>query len=177
MTARLSLSGPPGSGKTTIARKAVELLKSRGCRVSGFYTPEVRVSGRRIGFKVERIDDGSVWLSRKGAASSYSIGSYGVMREAEEFIVETLRGLPESGFVVIDEIGPMELVFPSVRRALRDVLPRLSKYLIVVHRNLKRIDPTIYGIITRESKLYWVTRDNRDSVWREIEAVLGSIEC
>ena len=48
----------PGVGKTTLCRKAYEVLKDKGIKVQGFYTEEVRNSqkGSRVGFDVVTLD-------------------------------------------------------------------------------------------------------------------------
>ena len=43
------LTGRPGCGKTTVVRRVVERLS--GQCLAGFYTQEVRESGRRVGFE------------------------------------------------------------------------------------------------------------------------------
>jgi nucleoside-triphosphatase len=47
------LSGKPGCGKTTVVRKTVERLP---LPVGGFYTREMRMAGRRLGFEIVTLD-------------------------------------------------------------------------------------------------------------------------
>lgn len=55
-----------GIGKTTLIRKASEVLKSSGVPVDGFYTEEVRQGGKRIGFDVVTLSGLRGPLSRVG---------------------------------------------------------------------------------------------------------------
>ncbi|KAJ1153618.1 hypothetical protein NDU88_006377, partial [Pleurodeles waltl] len=51
-------------GKTTLVQKTVESLKSSAIPVVGFYTEEVRQSGKRIGFDVVTLSGRRGTLSR-----------------------------------------------------------------------------------------------------------------
>jgi nucleoside-triphosphatase len=175
LTARIGLTGPPGSGKTTIAKKAVILLNSLGCKTSGFYTPEVRNGGHRLGFQVEEIGTGNrVWLAKRNAESKYKVGSYGVLDEAGFFMYNILKNASKADFIVIDEIGPMELVFPIVRAKIKEILVSAEKFIVVYHRKLRHTHPDIYRIISERALKFWVDRNNRDDVWSEIESILIS---
>lgn len=53
-----------GVGKTTLVQKACEALAAAGVGVEGFYTEEVRVGGRRVGFDVVTVTGERGHLSR-----------------------------------------------------------------------------------------------------------------
>lgn len=54
----------PGVGKTTLVKKVCEALVSARVTVNGFYTEEVRESGRRVGFDVVTVTGDRGRLSR-----------------------------------------------------------------------------------------------------------------
>jgi len=54
------LTGAPSSGKTTVIRKVIARL----CYpATGFYTEEVRVAGKRVGFMMKTIGGKSGYLA------------------------------------------------------------------------------------------------------------------
>ncbi|MCE4614133.1 MAG: nucleoside-triphosphatase [Desulfurococcales archaeon] len=176
MIARIGLTGPPGSGKTTIVKKAVSLLTSRGCEVTGFYTPEVRVGGQRLGFQIEDIETGrKVWLAKRNIGSRFRVGSYGVLMEAGAFMHEILARSLDSDFIVIDEIGPMELVFSSVEMEMKRILAIAERFLVVYHRRLRNSHPEIFNLIKSKGKTFWIDKDNRDNTWKTVETELISV--
>jgi nucleoside-triphosphatase len=106
---RILLTGRPGCGKTTVVKRAVELVGVERC--AGFYTEEVRDRGRRVGFDVVTLGGERGRLARVGAEGP-RVGRYGVdVASFEELGVGALEeGLREGAPVlVVDEIGKMEL--------------------------------------------------------------------
>jgi nucleoside-triphosphatase len=171
---RIALSGPPGSGKTTIVRRAVQLLRTLGCRPLGFYTPDVRESGRRIGFIVEDVETGkTVWLAKRGLSSKYRIGSYGIIEDAGEYMCNIIRQASRADIAVIDEVGPMELVFPCMRSELVKLLNTNKSFLIVYHRRLKDRYPDLYRLITSKATVLWVTEESRSMIWEKVKELIS----
>jgi nucleoside-triphosphatase len=120
--ARVLLTGPPGSGKTTFTRRVIEVLRERGEVLAGFTTSEIRRGGRRTGFVVTGIGGLERTLARRGGTGP-RVGAYGVDVEAfdEVAIVEVANGLELGSTLVCDEIGKMELLSP----AFRELVPKI----------------------------------------------------
>jgi len=50
---KITITGPPGSGKTTTVIRVAEMLRRRGYTVGGMITRELREGRTRVGFEIE----------------------------------------------------------------------------------------------------------------------------
>ncbi|MBX5458267.1 MAG: NTPase [Thermogemmatispora sp.] len=116
------LTGEPGSGKTTAIKKVVAALGPERC--GGFYTEEVRVSGQRTGFEIVTLDGQRGLLASTSYSGPLRVGRYGVDLTALESLglAAIQNALQTRPVVIIDEIGPMELLSPAFREAVSAVL-------------------------------------------------------
>lgn len=107
------LTGPPGVGKTTAIKAVTALL---GAKAGGFYTRELRHRGERTGFEIVTLDGRTAWLASRSPAVTFKdevqFGRYRVnLTAVNSFAVPALqRALAAGKIVVIDEIGPMEML-------------------------------------------------------------------
>ncbi|MEM0154087.1 MAG: nucleoside-triphosphatase [Ignisphaera sp.] len=174
----VALTGRPGVGKSTVFMRVVQELDSLGYRVYGFYCPEVREHGRRIGFRIVDIRSGvSGWLAlelskaqQMGYGSSgRRVGKYVVIEsEAERIGVAALSKPPMEGSVLgIDEVGPMELSIARLRLEIIRALEYAVRGIVVIHRNLSDVE--VAGVLRRRGfDVVNVTEANRDNLHREI---------
>jgi len=128
---KLLLTGPPGVGKTTVILRTVERISTAG----GFYTEEIRESGRRVGFGVRDLATGEQGvLAHVHIAGPHRVGKYGVDVETFERVgVAALeRALEASGCIVVDEIGKMELCSARFREVVQRVLAAPQPLLATV---------------------------------------------
>ena len=103
---RLLLTGPPQCGKTTVVRRVVERFPGWA---AGFYTREVRVSGRRVGFEIVTLEGETAWLSHVNFPGPHRVGKYGVDLEAlHRVALPALEPAPGVELIVVDEVGKME---------------------------------------------------------------------
>ncbi len=161
---RYFYTGRPGVGKSTIVLKILELAKNKGCSVYGFIAPEMRVSGKRVGFKIIDVESGeSGWLAKKGFHGP-RIGKYGiVLHDAIRIGVNALKkALENDGIVIIDEIGPMELLINEIRNLIIEILRSNKSVIGVVHRGLPHRDPEVYNLVKSTSTIIHVEEQNRN---------------
>lgn len=163
-------TGDPGVGKSTIVARVKDIILSLGCRVGGFIAPEVRgPSGRRIGFMIIDLATGEQgWLAKVGYPGP-RISRYGIVEDDVRRIGVNaiLRGVSNADILVIDEIGPMELMVSELRKAIIKALMTNKPTLGVIHRGLKRRDPHVYRIIKGSSRIIVVTLENRQRLMEE----------
>lgn len=115
------LTGRPGIGKTTVIKEVVDRL---GGHAGGFYTAEIRKGGRRQGFKIVTLEGQEGVLSHVNIKGSPRVSRYGVnLKDLEEIGVAALRrAFAEADFVVVDEIGKMELFSDAFRKAVMEAI-------------------------------------------------------
>lgn len=159
------MTGRPGCGKTTAALRVIEELRNKGVKVEGMYTVELRVGGRRVGFKVRRIGGGEGTLAHINLRTSHRIGRYYVnLRDLEEVGVKAiLDGVREADFVVVDEVGPMELLSSRFRSAVKTLLESGKPCLLTVHYRSR--DPIVDEVKRAAGRrLIVLDESNRDRV-------------
>ncbi|MDG6909630.1 MAG: NTPase [Nitrososphaerota archaeon] len=167
------VTGPPGVGKSTLISRVVMKLKSAGVIVGGCTTAELRSGGTRVGFEVRDLTSG-----RTGELASVSsrfgprVGRYRVNLQdlAKVGAAGVEAAAVRSEVIVIDEVGPMELVSPEFRRAVSACIDSSKPLLAVVHERLE--DDIISELRSRAGEAYVLTVENRDEVADQIAAAL-----
>ncbi len=167
------LTGPPGIGKTTAVSKVVLKLKSAGVIVGGCSTAERRSGGARVGFEIRDLTTG-----RTGELSSVTtkigprVGRYRV--NLSDLANVGAAGLEAaaatSEVIVIDEVGPMELVSPEFRRAVRKCIESAKPMLAVIHERLD--DDLLNELRAKAATLFELSIENRDKVTKELGAAV-----
>jgi nucleoside-triphosphatase THEP1 len=165
---KILLTGPPGCGKTTVARKVAGTL---GSGAVGFFTEEVRdATGTRTGFRVESTDGRKGELSSRRPGPGPRVGAYLVdVRGFEAVALPSLAGGPGKVFIV-DEIGKMECFSEAFRDRVREILDSEVRVLATVP--LRGGVSLLQGIRNRPGvAIVTVTRANRDRLPGEISGV------
>lgn len=126
----LLLTGTPGCGKTTVVCRVIQRMGD--FRLAGFYTQEIRESGRRVGFEAIGLGGGRAVLSHVSFRGKKRVGRYVVELPGFETLVRTELGKSahEVDLFVIDEIGKMEcfsrVFIESTSAALDGPVPVLA---------------------------------------------------
>jgi nucleoside-triphosphatase len=169
------LTGAPGSGKTTLLRRVLSQLD---CPVGGFYTQETRVRGVREGFEIMTLDGQRGQLAHVDIQGRPRVGKYGVnLFELERLAVASIRDAVAAGaLVVIDEIGPMEILSEPFRQAVLEALQSESPVLgTIVQRREPFADrvKAMAGVV-----ILHVSRENREALLaRALDLLEGTNTC
>ncbi|MBX5320434.1 MAG: NTPase [Candidatus Bathyarchaeota archaeon] len=160
----LLLTGSPGVGKTTLLLKIVDILRTKGYRIGGMVSREVRSGGTRIGFEILDLASGKRgWLAHINQKTGPQVGKYRVnLEDLDKIGVEAvLKAVRECDVIAIDEIGPMELFSEKFKRAVREALESGKLLVGVVH--WKARDKLVDTVKRREdAETFTVTYENRD---------------
>ncbi|MDF0590341.1 NTPase [Candidatus Methanocrinis natronophilus] len=168
MPERVAITGPPGLGKSTLVKKVIDLL---GRRAGGVLAREVRRGRERTGFILEDLLTGEVGTLASVDRPGPKVGKYRVcLRDLEEVGAGAVeRAVREAEVVVIDEVGPMELLSEPFTGAVEAALASDKTMLVVVHA--KSSHP-LAERIRRELRLFVVTEESRDLLPEEIVSIL-----
>jgi nucleoside-triphosphatase len=161
MNSVIFLTGNPGSGKTTLIRGVLARLTRPA---GGFYTQEIREGGARKGFEIVTLDGQRGILAHVNISSKNRISKYGVDTSAlETLAIPTIQAaVRRKQVVVIDEIGPMEILSSQFRQAVLDVL---HSGVSVLGTIMKRSTPFTDQVKSRPGvTLIEVSSENRDEL-------------
>jgi nucleoside-triphosphatase len=162
----LILTGAPGTGKTTVLSKTVDVLKARGVSVGGMISREAREGEPRVGFEVIDLASGRHgWLAHINQKTGPQVGKYRVnLADLEGIGVKAIAEATQKYQVIaIDEIGPMELFSTKFKQVVHQALEGSKVVLAVVHT--KAHDPLILETKRRDDiEIFTITVSGQDSL-------------
>ena len=164
------ITGPPRIGKTTVLRKTAEDLSSRGYKIGGMTSQELKESGNRVGFKIENYISGKKgWLAHVHQPFGPRIGKYRVnLQDLDSIgVAAIMQALKDADIVLIDEIDPMELLSESFRNAVRKTVTSFKPLLGTIHfRTQNRLISQLR--VGESSEIIEVTVSNRDQLPQQL---------
>ncbi len=127
----------------------------------GFFTREIRESGRRTGFKIITLEGKEGVLAHERIRSKLRIGKYRVnVTDLDEIAVPSIIPSWPDEIIVIDEIGKMECFSTLFRETLLQVLDSPNK---VFGSIASKAGEFIQAIKKRSDvELLHVSEENRD---------------
>lgn len=161
----LFIAGSPGTGKTSVLLKTIEVLKARGCSLGGMVSREARAGGARVGFEILDLSSGRRgWLAHVNQKHGPRIGKYRVnLEDLDNIGAEAIVNAVENADVVaIDEIGPMELHSERFKEAVKKAVE--SRKLVIGTVHWKERNRLIQAINARDAEIYKVTYENRGNL-------------
>lgn len=168
------IRGKPRSGKSTLIRKLVTLLKQQGKIIGGVSTPEIR-EGNRLGFEIVDMMTGERGiLAHKDQPEGPQISQYRVnLKDLNQIGVAGIKRALEKNadLIIIDEIGKMELVSTEFQTIVWDTLNS--------QKVLGTIGQISHPFITKlyqrtDLKVIDLTIQNRDVTFEELKTLFDN---
>jgi len=134
---------------------------------------ERKAGGVRIGFEVRDLTSGRTGeLASAASRVGPRVGRYRVnLTDLAGIGAKGLEAASESSeLIVVDEVGPMELVSPEFRKAVRRCIDSGKPMLAVVHERLD--DDLLNELRQKATALFTLSMENRDSAAEELGAAL-----
>nr|WP_231593785.1 nucleoside-triphosphatase [Methanosarcina siciliae] len=122
----------------------------------------MRKEGHREGFSIRDLATGKTGIFSRVKGSGPRLGKYHINLESLESVGgSAIRDALACDLVVIDEIGPMELISGSFVSAVEEVLESDKSILAVLHHSSRH---PLAQRIRKGFELLKVDKDNRDEL-------------
>ena len=148
------ITAPPRTGKTTLIKKIVQQMGEEN--FCGFITEEMRENGERVGFKVKEINGKEFILAHINIKSDHKISRYFVDADAfENFAADFFSRIDKNKILVIDEMGPMEMLSSRFRQEILDLFdsqrPILGTISVDIHMESDSIELIELSVENRDA--------------------------
>lgn len=155
------LTGSPGIGKTTIIRKVLGDIYTL---TAGFYTREICREGERVGFDIVTLEGKVKPMAHIEFNKRYRVGRYGVDLTAidEMAAYSILKGIKNNALLIIDEIGPIEILSENFRDAVSRAMVSPCPILGTIARHRMPFIDQVKS--NRNVRLIEVNRTNRNQI-------------
>jgi len=166
---KLLVTGRPGCGKTTLCEKIAAHLKARGERVGGVISKEMKIEGSRVGFKLQNLETGEEGVLAHIHGRGPRIGRYRVnLQDLERIGAGAIeQAIAGERFIIIDEIGPMELLSRRFVEAINTAFGTKLDVLATIHHRSQH--PLVKELKARAGvELLILDERNREKVFEEI---------
>ena len=168
---KILITGFPSVGKTTLCKKIFHALKDE-IKIGGMITEEIREQGKRVGFKMTDLSSGKEGiLAHVDFKGNKKIGKYGVnIEELENIGISALENAMQCDLIILDEIGPMELLSKRFSDKVGEIFAMPKNILATIHFRSRhpirnRRDVELY--ILNEANRNWVAEEIINRIRRE----------
>ncbi len=133
------ITGPQGSGKTSLLLSLANLLSGQGVTAGGIAAPVVFAGEDRIGYDLLDLGTGerAALARRGGSQGGIRSGPFGFIPAGLAFGERAIASAASEkcGVIAFDEIGPLELEGKGWSGALTSLLPSPGSILLLVVRS------------------------------------------
>ncbi len=172
---RIGIAGLPGSGKTQVLLRVVDMIRDEELRIGGMITEPITEGHRRVGFNVVN------WLTGEKKVFAHVDIESGVFVDKYGVDLDTLDSVgvaaikkaieDEVDLILIDEIGKMEMESENFVAAVKDALDTEIAILMTMHK--KSRNPLLQDIRRRDDiRMLEVTPINRNLLPYKISRIL-----
>jgi nucleoside-triphosphatase THEP1 len=132
----LVLTGPVHGGKTTFLERSLARWAARGITAGGFLSVAVTGTGGATGYDLLELRTGCgyPYLRREGKSGADRIGPFFFVPETLELARSIVREADPRELLIVDEVGPLELLGGGLWPALREALSRPGLRCLLVVR-------------------------------------------
>lgn len=170
---KIAITGRPGSGKTTLCRRLIEVLRTQ-IKIGGILTQEVRDErGERLGFEILDIATGRKGtLAHVDLKSGPRVSKYRVnLPDIEGLAVPAIeRALLEAELVVIDEIAPMELKSTRFIEVVEQALESDKRLLITFQQ---RSEHRLVEQVRKICQVHEITLGSREELFKGLRGLFS----
>jgi nucleoside-triphosphatase THEP1/MFS family permease len=131
------ISGNIQEGKTTFVEKVINRLQRKNVKAAGFLSKVIYENGERSGYTLIDLQSktSAELCSIKEDKSRERYGKFYFNAEGQELGIRILQNIPDDAdYIVIDEIGPLELGGKGWAKAIEQLTRRESRPMIWVVR-------------------------------------------
>ncbi len=132
----LVLTGPVHGGKTTFLERSLARWAARGLAPGGFLSVAVNGGSGAAGYDLLELKTGRrhPYLRREGEPDAERIGPFFFVPSTLERARSIIREADPRELLIVDEVGPLELLGGGLWPALREALTRPGMRCLLVAR-------------------------------------------
>jgi len=139
----------------------------------GFYTEEVRVGGKRVGFDIVTLGSESrrgILARNNSTVKGPSVGQYTVHVDEFEAVALSVLQNCQAKVILIDEIGKMECFSRKFQTAIRKVFSEFPGTIVAtIPISRGKPLPLVQEVsASKDSQIVTATRENRDELPAEL---------
>lgn len=135
----IAITGDPGVGKSTVVMRLVEALKTKGLKVGGIISREIRSDKiGRIGFEFIDLASNERYSLASTTGNGPRVGRYIINLDGCRFAADRLNNaIKNSDIIVCDELGPMEFKSKEFTDCVKNLLKTDKTVIVVVHKRMQ----------------------------------------
>ncbi len=133
------VAGSVGQGKTTLVKRVALFFSENKIAAGGIISERIMTGTRTTGYYVSDIETGEkkLFLSETGETGSEKIGRFYINPEGLQMGISVLGSLctRKDMFMIIDEVGSLEIEDKGWAKCLDDLLEKTSNNIIITVRD------------------------------------------